>query len=138
MIIIIAVLSLLFAIFVFKTFFGELPQDLFDSARIDGANEFSILKNIVVPLTVPVFSTVGIMTLLASWNNFIWPFILLKDASLRPIPLGLYLAEIEYNLGWAIGKSIAVYFVASIPMMIVFFFALKPFMKAMTDGAVKG
>ena len=137
LIVIIVVKNLLFAIFTFKIFFEQLPQALFDSAKIDGAGELSIIKNIVVPLSLPVFSTVGIMTLLSSWNEFIWPLLLVKDASLRTIPLGLFLAKVEYNLGFQLGKYIAANLVATLPLLIVFFFALKPFMKAMTQGAIK-
>ena len=64
-----------FAIFVFKSYFEGLPEDLFESARIDGAGHVQIYWQIVLPLSKPVLSVVAIMNILGTWNNFLWPFI---------------------------------------------------------------
>ena len=117
--------------------FGQLPQDLFDSARIDGAGDLKILWKIVIPLTIPIFSTVAILNIISSWNEFIWPLLLVKDASLRTIPLGLFLADVEFDLRYKLGMWMATYAVSAIPMLLAFFILLKPFMKAMTEGALK-
>src|SRR5690606_22150575 len=77
------------AILLLRSFFEELPRDLFDAARIDGASELRVLWHVVVPLSLPVFSTVAILNLLSSWNNYIWPLLTVQSESLRTLPLGL-------------------------------------------------
>ena len=124
-------------LFFMKIFFDQLPKDLYDAASIDGAGELKILRHIVVPLSMPVFSLVTITTLLSTWNDYIWPYLIIKDPGLRTIPIALQFMKTEYFLDYQPGKLIAAYFIASLPMVIVFFAALKPFMKGMTSGAIK-
>jgi ABC-type glycerol-3-phosphate transport system permease component len=132
--------SLPFALFLFRTFFDQLPRDLFASARIDGASELSVMLHIVLPLSKPIVSTVGVLTLLATWNNFVWPLVCVRDEELRTIPLGLVFLFTELNLSNFPnpGLEMAAYAVASVPMLICFFFALRTFLHGLTSGAIKG
>jgi ABC-type glycerol-3-phosphate transport system permease component len=132
--------ALPFALFLFRTFFDELPRDLFASARIDGASEPAVLLHVVVPLSKPILSTVGVLTLLATWNNYVWPLVCVRDEELRTIPLGLVFLYTELNLSNFPnpGLEMATYAVASAPMLVCFFFALRTFLHGLTSGAIKG
>jgi len=130
--------SLAIAIFLMKNFFDQVPRDLFDTARIDGAREWQILTHVVFPLSAPIISTVAIINVLSSWNNYVWPLLVVRDEALRTIPLGLAFLDTEFYLRFKPGMSMATYTVASIPMVVFFLFAMKTFVKGMTSGALKG
>ncbi len=130
--------SIPLVVFLLKTFIDDLPNDFFDAARIDGATDGQILRNIVAPLCLPVLSTLTVLNILGSWNNYVWALVCIRDEALRTIPLGLAFLQTEENLVFQPGKMMAAYLVASIPMLLVFLLALKPFMNGMTEGAVKG
>lgn len=125
------------ALLLMKTFFDDLPGDLFDAARIDGANELQVLWQIVRPLCLPVVSTVAILNLLATWNNYIWPLIAVQNESLRTLPLGLAFLTAEQNLLYEPGKVMAAYAIASAPLILFFILATKPFVQGLTNGALK-
>jgi len=125
-----------FAIFVFRSFFKGLPEDLFESARIDGAGHVALYFNIVLPLSLPVFSVVIIMNILGTWNNFLWPFITNTDGSHHVIASGLYtMSTSQHSLNFS--TMYAAYAISSIPLLILFVYATKPFIRGMTQGAFK-
>lgn len=125
------------AILLLRSFFEELPCDLFHAARIDGASELRVLWHIVVPLSLPVFSTVAILNLLSSWNNYIWPLLTIQSESLRTLPLGLAFLVFEQDLKFEPGKLMAAYLMTSLPLLILFLFLTKPFVKGLSSGALK-
>ena len=125
-----------FAIFVFKSFFDGLPQDLFDSAKIDGAGHISLYWNLILPLSKPVLSVVLIMNILGTWNSFLWPFIVNTDSKYHVIASGLYIFAQSEGAG-NMGMVFAAYVLSSIPLLILFVYATKLFMKGMTSGAFK-
>jgi ABC-type glycerol-3-phosphate transport system permease component len=125
-----------FAIFVFKSFFDGLPQDLLDSAKIDGAGFFGLYRHIVLPLSQPVIAVVMIMNILGTWNSFLWPFIVNTDARYHIIASGLYVMSVSESAN-NMGVLFAAYVLASIPLLLLFAFATKPFMQGMTSGAFK-
>jgi len=125
-----------FAIFVFRSFFKGLPEDLFESARIDGAGHLGLYFNIILPLSKPVFSVVIIMNILGTWNNFLWPFITNTDGSHHVIASGLYtMATSQHNQNFS--TMYAAYAISSIPLLILFVYATRPFIRGMTAGAFK-
>ena len=125
------------AILLLRSSFDGLPRDLFDAARIDGASELRVLWHVVVPLSLPVFSTVAILNLLSSWNNYIWPLLAVQSESLRTLPLGLAFLVFEYDLKFQPGKVMAAYLMTSLPLLILFLFMTRPFVKGLTSGALK-
>ena len=125
-----------FAIFVFKSFFDGLPQDLFDSAKIDGAGHLSLYWHLILPLSKPVLSVVLIMNILGTWNSFLWPFIVNTDKKYHVIASGLYVLSQSEAAG-NMGMLFAAYVTSSIPLLILFVYATKLFMKGMTSGAFK-
>jgi ABC-type glycerol-3-phosphate transport system permease component len=125
-----------FGIFVFRSFFGSLPEDLFESARIDGAGHFSIYFNIVLPLSLPVLSVVAVMNILATWNNFLWPLVTISQDRLHVVSSGLYVmasSQTSANLS----TMNAAYVLSSIPLLVLFMYATKPFVRGVTSGAIK-
>jgi ABC-type glycerol-3-phosphate transport system permease component len=125
-----------FAIFVFRSFFKGLPEDLFESARIDGAGHLGLYLNIVLPLSKPVFSLVVIMNLIGTWNNFLWPFITNTDGTHHVVASGLYvMANSPYASNFS--TLFAAYAISSIPLLIVFVYATKPFIQGVAHGALK-
>lgn len=124
-------------VFLLKETFDQIPRDLFDAARIDGAGEARVIAHIVAPMSMPIFSSVCILNLLSSWNNYVWPLIVTQSPSLRTIPLGLAFLSTEQNLMFEPGKLMASYAVASIPLVIFFLIAMKPFVRGLASGALK-
>jgi ABC-type glycerol-3-phosphate transport system permease component len=125
-----------FAMFLFKGFFDGLPGELFESARMDGAGHFKLYWNLVLPLSKSVIAVVAIVNILGTWNNFLWPFITNSDAKYHVVSSGLYLMNgsvVAANYS----TMFAAYVLASIPLLVLFLYATKPFMAGVTSGAFK-
>ena len=125
-----------FAIFVFRSFFAGLSEELFESARLDGAGHWGLYWNIVLPLSRPVFSVVLIMNILGTWNNFLWPYIVNTDDRHHVLASGLYTMAVS-SVASDFGTMFAAYTLSSIPLLILFVYATKPFIRGMTSGAFK-
>lgn len=123
-------------IYVLRNFIEEIPQDLFDASEIDGASPFQQVLTIVVPLSGSILSTLAILQFLGVWNNFILPFIVIRDDSLLTLAAGLVKLDGEYVKHW--GELMAGYSIASLPLVIIFLFTMRLFVKGITAGAVKG
>ena len=125
-----------FAIFLFKGFFEGLPGELFESARLDGAGHLRQYASLVLPLSKQIFSVVLVTNALGTWNNFLWPMVTNSDAKYQTVSAGIF------NLGsstLAVNQSslFAAYALSSIPMLVLFLYATKPFMSGLTSGAFK-
>jgi len=125
-----------FAIFIFRNFIADIPQDLFEAAEIDGANHFQQLKLVVMPLSGPIMGTVAVMQFLGQWNEFVMPLIVMREQARLPVTVQLIRMAGEYIKLW--GPLMAGYAIASIPVIILFTFSMKLFVKGLTEGAVKG
>jgi ABC-type glycerol-3-phosphate transport system permease component len=123
-------------VYVMKNFIEDIPKDLFDSASIDGATDLSIIWNIVIPMSGSIISTLAILRFIASWNDFIMPMIIMKDEQLYTIGVGLMSLKSSYDTQW--GPLMAAYSIASIPLILIFVFTMKLFVKGLSSGAVKG
>ncbi len=125
-----------FAIFVFKGFFDGLPEDLFESARIDGAGHIQLYLNIILPLSKPILSVVTIMNVLSTWNNFLWPFIVNTDRKYDVVASGLYvLATSAFANSYS--TLFSAYMLSAIPLLVLFTYATRPFIQGVTSGAFK-
>ena len=93
-----------FAIYLLRSFFATLPNDLFDSAQVDGANIFQMFLHIGLPLTKPMLSVLAILNTLNAWNDYIWPLVTLQDNSMRTITIGLryFQGQFQTNYGGAV------------------------------------
>ena len=125
-----------FAIFVFKSYFEGLPEDLFESARIDGAGHLQIYWQIVLPLSRPIVSVVAIMNILGTWNNFLWPFITNTEGKHHVISSGLFVLATTVHAS-NFSTLYAAYAISSIPLLVLFIYATKPFIRGVTSGAFK-
>jgi ABC-type glycerol-3-phosphate transport system permease component len=125
-----------FAIFVLRSFVADIPQDLFEAAEIDGASHLQQVRMIVVPLSAPIVGTIAVMQFIASWNDFVLPLIIIRDHARLPVMVQLLRMAGEYIKLW--GPLMAGYTIASIPIIILFVFSMKLFVRGLTEGAIKG
>jgi ABC-type glycerol-3-phosphate transport system permease component len=126
------------AIFLMKGFFDGLPQELFESARLDGAGHFAQYWHIVLPLSRQILAVVVIVNILGTWNNFLWPLIANTDQSFAVVSTGLYLMSRTQNeAGGDASTLFAAYVISAIPLLILFVYATRPFMTGVTSGAFK-
>lgn len=132
-------LGLPFAILILRGFFESLPDELEDAALIDGASRFTIYWRIMLPLTRPALATVAIFAGLGTWNDFLLPMLMTNKASLRTMPLGLILFELEGGIGLVQHEyRFALIIMMALPIIIVFLLLQKQFMSGLTAGAIKG
>lgn len=125
-----------FSIFVLRNFMEDLPRDLFEAAEIDGASHWRQLWNVAVPLSLPIIGTLAILTFIRIWNDFLFPLVVLRDSDLFTIGVTLIYQDGEYVRRW--GPVMASYLLASIPLLILFGFTMKWFVRGLSEGAVKG
>jgi ABC-type glycerol-3-phosphate transport system permease component len=123
-------------VFILRQFIEELPKELFESAQIDGAGHLRQIWSIVIPLSGPIIGTLAIMQFIGNWNNLILPLILLRDTELLTVPVGLMRLDGEYVKEY--GQLMAGYAISSIPLIVLFLFTMRMFVKGLTAGAVKG
>jgi len=126
----------IFAIFMLRNFIADIPQDLYEAAEIDGASHFRQMWTIVLPLSGPILGTVGVMHFMSAWNDFVLPLIVMRDHARLPVMVQLIRMAGEYIKLW--GPLMAGYAMAAIPIIILFIFSMKLFVRGMTEGAVKG
>lgn len=125
-----------FGVFLMKQFIQTLPDELMDSARIDGANEWQVFRYIVMPLVRAGMAFLGIITFVAQWNLFVWPLIATRSSDMRVLQVGLVLIREEEPLFFALHMAGSV--LAAIPIVIIFFSFQRYFLRGVTIGAVKG
>jgi multiple sugar transport system permease protein/raffinose/stachyose/melibiose transport system permease protein len=123
------------AIFLLRGFFASLPEELFESARMDGAGMFQVYRNIALPLSRPILSVIAITTFLSCWNEFLWPLVTINIDAVKPITTGLLQFNSQY--GSQTGILFASYVLSSLPLVVLFLFASSTFVKGITSGALK-
>ena len=124
-----------FGIFLMRQFLRSIPDEVLESARIDGASEWRILRSIVFPLAGPGIATLAIFTFIAAWNDFLWPLVVTNSDAMRTLPVGLALLARRNTVVW--GQTMAGTVVAVAPMVIVFLLLQRRFIEGLTAGAVK-
>lgn len=115
---------------------SAIPDDLMDAARIDGAHEFRIYWNIILPVITPALAALAIFTFMGKWNDFFWPLIILKDQAKYTLPVAL--ASLPNLYSNEIGVQLLGATIAIAPVMIVFLLSARRFMAGLTAGAIKG
>lgn len=123
-------------IFLMRQYLKGIPSELIDAARIDGCSEFRIYYGIILPLCKPVLGVLTIFLFTSSWNNFLWPLIVLRSPEKFTLPLGL--ANLMLGYGLEYGSVIAGGVLGALPMIIVFLLMQRQFISGLTMGAVKG
>lgn len=128
-------LSMVFGVFLMRQFLLSIPTELIEAAKIDGASEWKTFWTVVIPLAKPALATLGIFTFMNVWNSFLWPIIVLEDADLYTLPVGLKTLQDANLASFKLLMSGAA--VAAIPMIIVFIAFQQYFIKGLTLGGVK-
>ncbi|MFS0863071.1 carbohydrate ABC transporter permease [Fredinandcohnia sp. 179-A 10B2 NHS] len=128
-------LAMVFGVFLMRQFMHSIPDELLDAAKIDGASEWKTYWSIVLPLAKPGLAALGIFTFMSVWNSFLWPIIVLNNADLYTLPVGLKTLQDANLASFKLLMSGAA--VASIPMIIVFILFQRHFVKGLTLGGVK-
>jgi arabinosaccharide transport system permease protein len=123
-------------IFFFRQYLSGLPRDFVDAGRVDGCTEYGIFVRIMVPLMAPSFAAMGIFQGMSSWNNFLWPMIVIRSSEKITLPVGLQSLVSPYGNNYQI--LIAGSCFAIIPILILFFCFQQYFIEGMTAGGVKG
>jgi multiple sugar transport system permease protein len=128
------------AVFIFRQFFLQLPAELFDAARIDGASELRILRSIALPLVKPAVLTTILLTFIGPWNEFLWPFLVTKDASMQPLAVSLanYISNVAARAANPYGAVLAGAVVLAAPAVALFVVFQRHFNNADLGSGVKG
>ncbi|MGZ0146025.1 carbohydrate ABC transporter permease [Kribbella sp. WER1] len=128
------------AVLIFRQYFRQIPPDVFDAARIDGAGEVRILISVAVPLVRPAILTAMLVTFIGPWNEFLWPFLVTKDASMQPLAVSLANFSQANSTFQAnpMGAVLAGACVLAIPAVVLFVLFQRHFTSADLGSAVKG
>jgi multiple sugar transport system permease protein len=124
-----------FSIFLFYQFFEDIPKDLDEAALVDGASRFQIYRDIIVPISGPVFASVAILTFLAKWNDFLWPVMVVQSDELRPVMVGLQFF-FQQNVQW--GQVMAYTTLITLPVLAFFIAFQGAFVKSIATTGIKG
>ncbi|MFF3350514.1 carbohydrate ABC transporter permease [Streptomyces sp. NPDC002779] len=119
-----------------KTFVEQLPQELFDAARVDGASGPRMFLSIMVPLSLPVVGTIALVTVIGVWNDFFWPLLTVTENELRTVSAGLQFFQTQHATEY--GPLFAGYAIASIPLLVLFVFLSKHFLAGLQGGVPGG
>ncbi|HPA99433.1 MAG TPA: carbohydrate ABC transporter permease [Candidatus Marinimicrobia bacterium] len=125
-----------FGTFLLRQFFLTIPKELEEAAYIDGCGKFRVLWQIIIPLSKPALATLAIFTFMGTFNDFIWALIVVNSDHLRTVQLGLAIFRDRYITDWDLLMAGSV--MATLPILIVFFFAQKYFIKGITLSGIKG
>ncbi len=125
-----------FAVFLMRQYIRSVPDDLLDSARIDGLNELGLVARIVAPTIRPAIGAAGIFILMSSWNDFLFPLILMGDPEMTLFPVGLSSLKTLYVIEW--GMIMAGSLLSTLPLIIAFLFLQRQFVAGLTEGSIKG
>jgi multiple sugar transport system permease protein len=128
------------AVFVFRQYFLQLPAELFDAARIDGASELSILWRVAIPLVKPALLTGVLLTFIGPWNEFLWPFLITKQQDLQPLAVALsnYLTTVSARAANPFGAVLAGACVLAAPAVAIFTIFQRHFISQGIESGLKG
>jgi multiple sugar transport system permease protein len=124
------------AVFIFKQFFDGLPRDLDEAARVDGAGYFRTYWRIIMPLTRPVVSAVAIFTFVWTWNNLLWPLLVVSNPKLMTIPVGLATVQGSYGIRYADTMASAI--LGALPLVLVFLLFQRRIVEGIAGTGLKG
>lgn len=128
------------AVIIFRQYFLQVPRDLFDAARIDGAGEVTVLTKIAIPLVRPAILTVVLLTFIGPWNEFLWPFLVTKEASMQPLAVALanYISNVAATAANPFGAVLAGACVLAAPAVLLFIVFQRHFVSTDIGSGVKG
>ena len=124
-----------FWIFLMRQFLMQIPMDISDAGRIDGANEFQVFSQLILPLTLPSIGVIGIFAALYAWNDFIGPLIYLQDESKYTLAIGLTFFRTQYDVQFNLLMAASTLVV--LPVIVIFLLFQRAFLDGITLGSVK-
>jgi multiple sugar transport system permease protein len=124
------------AVFIFKQFFDGLPRELEEAARVDGASGWHVYSRLVLPLSRPVISAVGIFTFIWAWNNLLWPLLVLTNPNLMTVPVGLATVQGTYGIRYADVMASSV--LGGLPLLAVFLLFQRRIVEGIAGTGLKG
>jgi multiple sugar transport system permease protein len=125
-----------FGVFLMRQFLLSIPDDLLEAARVDGAGEWRIFWRVVLPLCRPALATLGILTFLSSWNNFLWPLVVATTSDKYTLPVALALFSIGQNRPYY-GLILAGAVVVILPVLVVFLVLQRHFLRGIATTGLK-
>jgi multiple sugar transport system permease protein len=134
--VIVPLLTNALATFLMRQFFLSIPDELIDAARIDGASPLQIYRKIMLPLAKPALATVGIFSFIASWNDFLWPLLMLQRTELKTITVGLSYFQSMYTVKWHYLMAASV--TALIPTLLLFVFLQRYYARGFVTTGIRG
>jgi ABC-type glycerol-3-phosphate transport system permease component len=123
-------------LYVLRNFIEDMPKEFFECARIDGASHLQQIVHVVVPQCGGIISTLAILSFIGAWNSFILPLITIRDPELLPLAVGLFRLQGAYVKQW--GPLMAAYFISAVPLVVLFAFTMRFFIRGISEGAIKG
>jgi len=128
-------LTSVFAVFLLRQAIRQLPKELEDAAVIDGAGHVRIFAQIVLPLIRPMLATLAVLAFMGSWNNFLWPLIVIRSPELMTLPLGLATLRGQYTNPWEVVMAGSV--ISILPMALLYIFAQKFVIQGVASAGLK-
>lgn len=123
--------------FLLRQYYRTLPLEIMDAARVDGAGHLRTLVSIVTPLAKPAIISFGLLSVVAKWNDFLWPLLVTNTKDMRVLPIGIYWLMVEEGaIEWGVVMAGALFVV--LPVVIVFLYAQRYIVEGIAAGAVKG
>jgi len=126
-----------FGIIMFRQYFKSLPQDLIDAARLDGCGELKIIFKILWPNSIPAIITIGILTFMGSWNEVLWPLIVIRDNQLMTMPQLVTLFAVGGAAESQLGVKLAAATMLAMPIVVAYLFFQKYFIQSMASTGLK-
>jgi multiple sugar transport system permease protein len=128
------------AVIIFRQYFLQVPKELFEAARIDGAGEFRLLWRVALPMVRPALVTVLLLVFIGPWNEFLWPFLITKEASMQPLAVSLanYISNVAATAANPFGAVLAGAVVLAAPVVVLFIVFQRYFISTDIGSGVKG
>ncbi len=129
--------SVAYGTFLLRQYYRTLPLDILDAAKVDGADHVRTLWSVVLPLAQPAIVSFGLLSIVAKWNDFLWPLLVTNTRDMRVLPIGIYWLRVEEGIiDWGVVMAGSLFVV--VPVVIVFLYAQRYIVEGIAAGAVKG
>ena len=128
--------SQVLGIFLVRSYVASIPEEIFESARLDGAGEWANFRYLGFPMSWPMIVTIGVLTMVGTYNDYIWPSLVINSPSLEPIANALWRFSSTYTIS-DLGPEFAAYVISAVPLIILMAFGMRYFIRGATSGAIK-
>ncbi len=126
-----------FGVLLLRQTFREVPYELEEAARIDGANWLQIMRNVYIPLSIPAYVAFALVSISSHWNEFLWPFIVTRTETVRPLTVGLNKLYSTTDVGAVYGQLMAGTIIVIAPLVILFILFQRRFIESFASSGIK-